>query len=227
MSASRPFDLVLFDLDGTLADTALDIAHALNVTLVEAGLPPHPIDTVVSYVGDGAAKLIERAVPPSEKGRDLVGLLRRFVVHYEARPCVDSHLYPGVAGLLADLTNAGIETAVLTNKPGPLARQVVATLLPAARFAAVVGDHDGFPRKPDPSAAHALIERRGATLERTVVVGDGIPDVQLAHALPVRVVAVAWGYSQRARLSAERPTWIAETPADARKLLLPDVAAGN
>jgi len=103
--STRPFDLVLFDLDGTLADTALDIAHALNVTLVEAGLPPHPIDTVISYVGDGAAKLIERAVPPSEKPRDLVGLLRRFVVHYQARPCVESRLYPGIADLLGDSTH--------------------------------------------------------------------------------------------------------------------------
>ena len=226
MTAPRPFDLVLFDLDGTLADTAPDIAHALNVTLVEAGLPSHPIDTVVSYVGDGAARLIERAVP-SERGVDLAGLLRRFIVHYEARPCVDSRLYPGIADLVADLANAGVKTAVLTNKPGSLAREVIAALLPGSRFTAVIGDADGFPRKPDPTAARALIERCGTAPERTAIVGDGIPDVQLAHALPARVVAAGWGYSARERLAAERPTWLADSPRDARKLLLPDAPADH
>jgi phosphoglycolate phosphatase len=227
MSASRPFDLIVFDLDGTLADTALDIAHALNVTLVEAGLPSHPIETVVSYVGDGAARLIERAVPRDRPELDLAALLGRFVVHYEARPCVDSRLYPGIAELLAGLAAAGLQTAVLTNKPGPLARRVVETLLPAHRFQAVIGDADGFPRKPDSAGARTLIERCATTADRTAIVGDGIPDVQLARALPARVVAAAWGYSTRARLSAERPTWIADTPRDVRKLLLPDVTAGG
>ena len=221
MNALRPFDLIIFDLDGTLADTAADIAHALNAMLAEAGLPAHPIDQVISYVGDGAAKLIERAVPPSEQGRDLAPLLQRFLAHYEARPCVDSRLYPGIDDLLADLQRAEIKTAVLTNKPGPLARRVVASLLPATSFLAVVGDADGFPRKPDPAAARALIERCGTTEERTVIVGDGIPDVRMAQALPARVIAAAWGYSSRPRLAAESPTWIAETPLDARKLLLP------
>lgn len=227
MSAARPFDLIVFDLDGTLADTALDIAHALNVTLVEAGLPPHPTDTVVSYVGDGAARLIERAVPGDQPGLDLAALLGRFVAHYEARPCVDSRLYPGIADLLTDLAAAGVATAVLTNKPGPLARRVVEALLPAHPFQAVIGDADGFPRKPDPAGARALIERCATTAERTAIVGDGIPDVMLARALPARVVAAGWGYSARARLSAEHPTWIADTPRDVRKLLLPNVTAGD
>lgn len=222
---SRPFDLVLFDLDGTLADTALDIAHALNVTLVEAGLPPHPIETVISYVGDGAAKLLERALPASEKGRDPAPLLQRFLVHYEARPSVDSRLYPGIVDLLAELAGAGIKTAVITNKPGNLARRLVDALLPQAGFVAIVGDGDGFPRKPDPAAARALVARCGTTAERTAVVGDGIPDVRMARALPARVVAAAWGYSERARLAAEAPTWIAESPQDARKFLLPGMLA--
>jgi len=220
MNALRPFDLIIFDLDGTLADTAADIAHALNATLSEAGLPTHPIDQVISYVGDGAARLIERAVPPSRQGGDLATLLQRFLAHYEARPCVDSRLYPGIAELLADLQRAEIKTAVLTNKPGPLARQLVATLLPATSFLAVVGDADGFPRKPDPAAARGLVERCGTTPERTVIVGDGVPDVRMAHALPARVVAATWGYSSRTRLAAEAPTWLAESPQEARKLLL-------
>jgi phosphoglycolate phosphatase len=221
MTSPPRFDLVLFDLDGTLADTAPDIAHALNVTLVEAGLPPHPLSTVISYVGDGAPKLIERALPPTLRGQAVGPLLERFLLHYEARACVDSRLYPGITEFLQALAQAGVNAAVLTNKTGKVARQLVDALWPASGFLAVVGDGDGYPRKPDPTAARALVERCGTVPARTVMVGDGVPDVQVARALGCSAVAAAWGYSSRARLQAEAPTWIADSPEDARKLVLP------
>ena len=221
MNSQPRVELVLFDLDGTLADTAPDIAHALNVTLVEAGLPPHPIETVISYVGDGSAKLLERALPSGQKDRQVGPLLERFLLHYEARPCVESRLYPGIVELLKGLEGAGVKAAVLTNKTGKVARRLVEALLPAATFVAVLGDGAGFPRKPDPTAARSLVERVGTTPQGTVVVGDGIPDVQTAQALGCRAIAAAWGYSPRARLQAQAPTWVADLPEDVRKLLVP------
>src|SRR5262245_54675149 len=143
--ASHPFDLVVFDLDGTLADTAPDIARALNATLAEAGLPTHALETAKRFVGDGAAKLIERALPPSEAGRDVAPLVARWLVHYGAHVCDDTRLYPGIAALLDRLQAAGVRTAVITNKPAPLARGVLEALGVGPRFAAVIADGDGFP----------------------------------------------------------------------------------
>jgi phosphoglycolate phosphatase len=219
MSAARSFDLIIFDLDGTLADTAPDIALALNRTLVEAALPSLSIDTIIGYVGDGAAKLIERALPPAERGRDIAPLLERFLAHYEERPCVESRLFSGVAALLDALAAEGVGTAVLTNKAGVLARLLLDALLPAHRFVAVIGDRDGFPHKPDPTGARAIVQRAATSVARTIVVGDGIPDMRLARALGARAIAAAWGYAPRASLAAESPTWIAAKPEDALQLL--------
>ncbi|HEY8925365.1 MAG TPA: HAD hydrolase-like protein [Polyangia bacterium] len=213
-------DLVIFDLDGTLADTAPDIAFALNRALEGAGLPSLPIETVIGYVGDGAAKLIERALPAERRERDLAPVFESFLAIYEARPCVDSRLYPGIEGLLQALARAGVATAVLTNKAGSLARTLVQTLLPSHQFQAVVGDRDGYPRKPDPTAARTLVARARTIPARTVVVGDGLPDVRLAHALKARSLAAAWGYSSRASLLAESPTWVLDDPSLAVDILL-------
>ncbi|HEY4187968.1 MAG TPA: HAD hydrolase-like protein [Polyangia bacterium] len=220
MTSGRPFDLVIFDLDGTLADTLPDITAALNATLAEAQLPPLPAETVVKYVGDGSAKLIERALPPEQAGRDLAPLLARFLAHYEAHPCVDSHLYPGVAEMLDTLAEAKIGAAVLTNKLGTVARRLLDALLPGHPFVAIVGDGDGFPRKPDPAAALALMARVGATPARTAVVGDGLPDVRMGRALAATAIAAAWGYVPREQLVGESPTGIAASPTEALRLLV-------
>ena len=219
MSPGAAAELVIFDLDGTLADTAPDIAYALNRTLTEVGLRSLPIETVIGYVGDGSAKLIERALPPEERGRDLGPLVEAFLAHYEARPCVGSRLYPGIAGLLDALAQAGVATAVVTNKAGAVARRFLEAILPAHPFVAVIGDRDGFPRKPDPAAAQSLVQRTRTTPARVVVVGDGLPDVRLARALGARSLAAGWGYTPRALLEAESPTWIAADPNAALGLL--------
>ena len=218
---SRPpaADLVIFDLDGTLADTAPDIAAALNQTLGDVGLPPLPVETVIGYVGDGAANLIERALPPEAHALDRAPLLEAFLAHYEARPCVGSRLYPGIQTLLDALNAAGVATAVLTNKTGFVARRLLQVILPRQSFVAVIGDRDGFPRKPDPAAGRHIIERARTTPDRTVMIGDGLPDQRLAHALGVRSLAAGWGYTPRARLAAESPTWLADDPTAAQAAL--------
>jgi phosphoglycolate phosphatase len=171
-------------------------------------------------VGDGAAKLIERALPPAEAGRDLGPLLARFLAHYGDHVCDGTVLYPGVAALLDQIAARGLAAAVLTNKPAPLARALVAALGIGDRFAAVVGDGDGYPRKPDPAAARDLIARHaGGDPTRAVVIGDGIPDLRQAHAVPCASIAAAWGYTPQGRLLAESPTYLADTPAAVSPLL--------
>ena len=220
----RPFDLVICDLDGTLVDSLPDIAWSLNATLTEAGLPSLPVETVGQYVGDGEARLIGRALPPSHVGRDPTPLLARFLVHYAGHVCVETSLYPGVVALLDALSRHQVAAAVLTNKPGNLARALLKDLEIADRFVTVLGDGDGFPRKPDPAAARSIIARVGTSPRRTAVVGDGLPDIKMAQAIPCAVVAAAWGYVPVAALTAESPTFVASSVPQALRLLLGDLA---
>ena len=205
--------LVLFDLDGTLVDSAPDIAAALNAALADLGQPTHPLPVVKSYVGDGAAKLVERAVAPrSEVDPDV--LLERFKVRYAENVCVDTRPYPGVVETLERLRAAGTPLGVVTNKPGGLARALLRALALDHFFADILGDGDGFPRKPSPEIALAVCARHAVAPADTLFVGDGLPDVQLGHAAGCRVAAVTWGYTPREKLAAETPDWIVEAPAE-------------
>jgi phosphoglycolate phosphatase len=223
-SIAGSLDLVIFDLDGTLVDSAPDIAWSLNALLAEIGLPPLPIETIIRFVGDGAGKLIERALSSSSESgsrHDPARLLQRFIALYADHVCVGSQLFPGIAALLEGLSGAGVKMAVITNKPHDLAQRLLAALSIAPHFAAVLGDGDGFPRKPDPSAARHVMAHLGTDPHRTVVVGDGLPDIRMAHAVPCASVAAAWGYVPIADLIAENPTTTAASPAAAAQILLP------
>jgi phosphoglycolate phosphatase len=213
-------DLVLFDLDGTLADTVPDIGAALAATLDEVGVPAPPLAVVKELVGDGARKLIERALARASADEEVEVLFTRFLVHYGAKLCVGSRLYPGVTHALASARDAGVALAVLTNKPGALARDLLDSLGVSGAFLAVIGDSDGFPRKPDPGAARALIERAGTVARRTAMIGDGLPDVRTARAVGALAIAAAWGYVAPELLRAESPDFVAATPAEAIAFVL-------
>jgi phosphoglycolate phosphatase len=209
------FSLVMFDLDGTLVDTAQDIASALNATLGEAGLAPLATEVVVGYIGNGAAKLIERALPPvgaAGPRPDLAALVGRFKAHYAANVCQRSVVYPGIAALLKRL-GSQVPLAVLTNKPGDLARSLLKALGVDGCFVHIIGDGDGFQRKPAPDAARWVIAQHKLTPATAVLVGDGLPDIQAARAVGCAVAAVTWGYTSPAVLQAEAPTFMLETPA--------------
>jgi len=203
--------LVLFDLDGTLVDSAPDIAAALNAALAELGQPVQPLPVVKSYVGDGAAKLVERAAAPARQV-DQELLLERFKARYAAHVCVDTRIYPDILETLEGFASRGTPLAVVTNKPGDLARALVRALALDRYFADVVGDGDGFPRKPSPGIALHVCARQGVAPGDALLVGDGLPDVRLARAAGCRVAAVTWGYTPRETLAAEKPDWLISDP---------------
>jgi 2-phosphoglycolate phosphatase len=219
------FDLVLFDLDGTLLDTAPDIAAALAAALADVGVAAPPLAAVKQLVGDGARVLLQRALALAGVEHPVDPLLARFLAHYRAHPSGGSVVYAGIEAALASLAAAGIAAAVVTNKPGDIARRVLSDLSLADRFRDVVGDGDGFPRKPDPAAARALVAAAGTRPDRTAFVGDGVPDVRCARALGAKVIAAAWGYVTPERLAAESPDAVAWTPEEAvRVILAPAIA---
>jgi phosphoglycolate phosphatase len=213
-------DLAIFDLDGTLVDTAPDIAGALGAALGAVGVAAPPLDAVKKMVGDGARELIRRALEQAGAERDLDALHAALLAAYRAHVSDRSAAYPGVTDALDQLRTAGLPCAVITNKPGDIARRLLQDLSLADRFVAVIGDGDGFPRKPDPGAALSLIAGAGTQPARTAVVGDGLPDVRLARALGARAIAATWGYVPADRLALETPDALAHTPQDAARLIL-------
>ena len=174
-------------------------------------------------MGDGAARLVARAfttdLPDNLPDSQSAALLARFMAFYSAGVCVKSRLYPGIREMVTALGKAGVTLAVLTNKQGTLARALLEALGLRDRFRDVIGDGDGSPRKPDATAARLLMARAGVPAERTAVVGDGIPDLRMARAIPCHSIAAAWGYSQPAVLEAEQPSFLAASVDEAWRIL--------
>lgn len=213
------FDLVIFDLDGTVVDSLPDIAAALNRTLRGAGREALPLEQVGSYVGDGAAKLVQRALPDGFPADALARLVAEFRIQYAAGLCVETRPYPAIEAMLQRFA-AAAPLAIFTNKPSDLARPLLKELQLDRYFAHVIGDGDGYARKPAPDAGRWLVEHHGGDARRALVVGDGVPDMRFAHALGARAAAVTWGYGARERLVAENPTWTLDHPGELADVVL-------
>jgi phosphoglycolate phosphatase len=199
--------LAILDLDGTLVDSGDDLAASVNHALRAVALPERSVAEIRTFVGEGVRRLVERAVAPHAEL--LEPALAAWWPHYEAH-CLDTtRLYPGVRALLE---GAGRVLAVDTNKPGRLARKILAGLGVLERFAVVVGG-DEVPRKPDPAGASGIRAQVGASAEDTVFVGDTPIDVATARAAGVRGVAVTWGFASREALVRAGATSIVDDAA--------------
>jgi phosphoglycolate phosphatase len=210
------FDLVIFDLDGTLVDTLPDITAALNFGLAQAGVSGLPAAAVRGLVGEGVHRLAEKAlalVPPAP-GVTSERLVEALAAFYREHVCAASRPYPGMEELLVRLrAHPRRRMAVLTNKPGDLARGLMSELHLDRFFDDIIGDSDGYPCKPDPAAARWLMTRHEAPPERTLVVGDGRPDLELARAIGCAAAAVTWGFVERAALLELAPDFVVDHPA--------------
>ena len=188
--------LVVFDLDGTLVDSARDIAAAVNAALaaLEPGTAPLPLERVVGFVGDGARVLIERVLQHRGSSLRPDRVLPLYLEAYRERLLDTTQLYPGVAEALDELSGSGRELAVLTNKPGDLSRTILNGLGVGSRFARIWGAGDVPARKPDPAGLRALLAELGAAAEEVWLVGDSPTDVETARAAGARAAGVAWGF---------------------------------
>ncbi|WP_363346251.1 HAD family hydrolase [Methylocystis echinoides] len=190
--------ILVFDLDGTLADTAQDLIATLNVLLAREGLPTVAPSAARSLVGAGARALIERGfaltgapLPPER----IDPLVEEFLVHYEAHIADESALFPGARPALERFSQAGFRLAVCTNKPERLARLLLEKLDAADCFAAICG-RGTFPmHKPDPRTLTLTIEAAQGDPRRVVMVGDSKTDIDTARAAGAPVVAVDFGYT--------------------------------
>jgi phosphoglycolate phosphatase len=190
VSATR---LVVFDLDGTLVESSADLATAVNRALARLApaTPALPPEVVRSFVGEGAAVLVERSLAAAGVALPVSEVLPVFMDCYRGCLLDTTRLYPGVAEALAGL--GGRTLAVLSNKPGEFSRTILAGLGVGHLFARIWGAGDVPGRKPDPAGLLRLMDELGAAPAETVMVGDSALDVRTGRAAGTRVVGVAWG----------------------------------
>ncbi|HZV20399.1 MAG TPA: phosphoglycolate phosphatase [Hyphomicrobiales bacterium] len=190
---------VVFDLDGTLIDSAPDLAHALNRTLQKHGLPPFPLEEVKGMIGGGLAKLAARALDARGFPRArLEPFVAEFVEFYREDLTRSTRLYEGAAELLELLVRERKRLGLCTNKAQELTLQILNQLGLAKYFSVVIGEVAGIPHKPDPVPLLAALAALDATPEQAIMVGDSAADVECAKRAGVSVVAVSFGYSRTA-----------------------------
>lgn len=220
-----PIAAIAFDLDGTLVDSAPDIAHALNSALRQAGLPSFDVSRVRQWIGDGPDLLIERALQALGGERaaaaSRVALRQAFDTATFDAPLAHGAVFDGIVGMLQQL-KARWPLVVVTNKPSALARAVLdaAGLLP--RFEAVFGADEARLRKPAPALLELAARQLQVSIRQLLMVGDGPADMRAAAAAGAPAALVGWGYAH-AQALADGPRWCIEQPQQLYALL--DAAA--
>jgi phosphoglycolate phosphatase len=210
------FRHLVFDLDGTLADTRDDLVAAVNHALAELGLPRRGPEQVAGFVGHGARLLIERALGPEHA--DLAPrALQVFLSYYKEHLLDRTRAYDGIPELLAAAQARGIALTVLTNKPEAPSRAILDGLGLIRYFAAVVGGDTLPVRKPDPAGILHLQQLTGVPLQETLLVGDSQVDCETGRAAGVAVCGAAWGFIPDA-LKAVPPDFTVASPAALQRL---------
>ena len=192
-----PRTAILFDLDGTLVDTAPDLHEALNAALAAQGRAGVPAETVRVMVGDGARKLVERGLAATGDMTEAAveAGTARFLEHYAANLSRLSRPFPGVTETLIELKARGCRLAVCTNKLVRFSERLLEDLALAPYFDAVVGGDSLSVRKPDPGHITGTLARLGASAESAVMVGDSANDVQSARGAGIPAIVVSFGYT--------------------------------
>ena len=191
---SIPFDIVGFDLDGTLLDTSGDLAAAVNYAIATDGRPPFPVDAIRPFVGKGAKVMLERALTASGGYDDalLARMLPTLLDYYEQNLAIHSVPYPGLMNAMEALDKAGAKLAICTNKAERFTIPLLHQIGLSERFVSVIGGDTLGVAKPDPAPIHEMIARAGGG--RTIFLGDTINDIAGARNAGVPSIAVSFGF---------------------------------
>ena len=215
------YKYVVFDLDGTLLDTLQDLADATNWVCIQHGWPIHSVEKYKTFVGNGAAKLVERVVPAGVVLTERLHqqLLDEFTLRYNAHKEDKTVVYPGMLELVQRLKELGIKMAVLTNKPDEAAVPMVERYYPGL-LPLVQGAIPGYPTKPDPTLLQKLMKRMDAQPEHTLFVGDSNVDIQTAKNSGLDSCGVLWGFRTRKELMGEGANYLAENACQLEQIIM-------
>ena len=206
---------VIFDLDGTLLDTLADLADALNRVLRDKGLPTHSTTAVRYFVGNGAAKLVSRALPPEKRNDALAAdCLEAFRRSYNRSWNIKTRPYDGIPELLHALTVRHIEMAVWTNKPQHFAELCIQEFLPGGKFTTILGQRDGVPLKPDPSGSREIARCLDIPAQACLFLGDSEVDMQTAVNANMFPLGARWGFRSEKELRGSGAAEVISRPTE-------------
>lgn len=212
--------LVIFDLDGTLVDTLADLAGAMNTVLARLGYPPHPVPDYRFKVGNGVAKLVERALPEvARQPAVMAEALQQFLDYYNRHDMEATAPYAGIPELLRQLRARGLQLAVASNKPHAAAVEIVRHYFGNGLFDCVYGQRPGAPVKPDPAIVRDILLALHRSPEETLYVGDSAVDMETARRSGLVSVGVLWGFRPESELRAAGARHLAASPDEILSLL--------
>lgn len=194
----------IFDLDGTLFDTSLDLANSVNFALAKHGFPTHTIPQIVSFIGNGSLQLLRRSIPTDQEGI-LPEVHQAFLNHYLKNCTIDTKPYPGVLEFLE--TNA--RASILTNKPHAPTIRILEHFGLQTRFDFVLCGDTAPARKPEPDGLKLILTEVGVSPSEALMVGDDLPDIGVAKALGVPSLILLTGFGEEDALRSANPSFIA------------------
>ena len=210
------YKTVLFDMDGTLLDSLSDMHDAVNHILAENGWAARSREEIRAFVGNGARKLMERAIPETLAPQRFEAVLADYKDWYQAHNCVKTQPYPGISHVLAELEARGVKTAVVSNKPDATTKALAEKFFPGMP---ALGQRDGVDPKPSPALVAQALSDLGVRPENAVYVGDSEVDVATARNAGLPLIAVSWGFRGREKLEIAGAEHIADTAPQLLEML--------
>jgi len=214
----KRYKAIIFDLDGTLLDTLADLAEGTNYALRVNGFPERTLDEIRRFVGNGARKLIERAVPEGQMEAALEQVRKDFDIYYKVHCKDHTGPYPGIMEMLQELVQQGYALGVVSNKPDFAVQELIPGYFPGI-FASVSGERRGVAKKPAPDLIREAMKNLQADSSNAVYVGDSEVDLEAAANAGIPCISVAWGFKGRKFLEEQQAEMIIEAPAEIQKYL--------
>lgn len=212
------YQTAIFDMDGTILETLEDMCASVNVTMDHVGYPRRTMDEVRRFVGNGAAKLIERCMPAGAEDPRYPAALEFYRAYYDAHAQIKTGPYPGIPELLNQLSREGVRLAVVSNKPDEAVRALTERYFPGV-FPVAIGNRDGWATKPAPDSVYEAMRLLGARRESTVYVGDSDVDVDTARNAGLDSVIVTWGFRNENFLRAHGAQHLAHNADELYEML--------
>ena len=214
----KRYKAIIFDLDGTLLDTLADLAEGTNYALRVNGFPERTIDEIRRFVGNGARKLIERAVPEGQIEAALEQVRQDFDIYYKVHCKDHTGPYPGIMEMLQELVQQGYSLGVVSNKPDFAVQELIPEYFPDI-FASVSGERQGVAKKPAPDLIREAMKNLQADSSNAVYVGDSEVDLEAAVNAGIPCISVAWGFKGKKFLEEQQAEMIIEKPSEIQKYL--------
>ena len=214
----KRYKAIIFDLDGTLLDTLADLAEGTNYALRVNGFPERTIDEIRRFVGNGARKLIERAVPDGQIEAALEKVRQDFDIYYKVHCKDHTGPYPGIMEMLQELVQQGYSLGVVSNKPDFAVQELIPEYFPGI-FTSVSGERQGVAKKPAPDLIREAMKNLQADSSNAVYVGDSEVDLEAAVNAGIPCISVAWGFKGKKFLEEQQAEMIIEKPSEIQKYL--------